>query len=151
MNTYKITNITNQLHKRDINFKTPVKIEYIDDRKKKVTEVKTGENLFLTVATLPLSIHRLRIKGLINISEASVADLKKINPPEKKTVKKTKTEKPKSLTTKSSNTESDTDEVKKSSRSKSSTTGKKSYSKSSSSKSTSTSSKTDSDEKESSN
>jgi hypothetical protein len=141
MNTYKITNITNQLHKRDVHFKTPVKIEYIDDRKKKVAEVKTGENLFLTVATLPLAIHRLRIKGLINITEASVADIKKINPPEKKTVKKTKIEKPKSLTTKSGNSESDT--LKKSSTSKSSTTKKKTYSKSSS-----TSSKTDSKKEE---
>lgn len=133
MNTYKITNITNQLHKRDVNFKTPVKIEYVDDRKKKVAEVKTGENLFLTVDSLPLSIHRLRIKGLINVSEVSVAELKKMTAPKNKSTKKAKPEKPKSsVTQKSSNTNSSST---KKSGSKSSSTKKRSYSKSSSSKS----------------
>lgn len=134
MNTYKITNITNNLHKRDVHFKTPVKIQYVDNRMKKIAEVKTGESLFLTVETLPLSIHRLRVKGLVDVSDASVAEVKKMNTP-KTTTSKPKTEKPKTTT-----------EPKKTYTSKSSTSKKKTYTKSGSSK---TDTKSSSTEKES--
>lgn len=75
MNTYKITNITNLAHKRDIKFNSPINIEYIDNRMKKVATIKAGNTMFLTVQSLPLSVHRLRIKKMITISEISPTEL----------------------------------------------------------------------------
>ena len=93
MNTYKITNITNLAHKRDVKYNSPINIEYIDNRVKKVATVKAGDTMFLTVHSLPLSVHRLRIKNLITISEVSPAELNKATKPnkvaKKKQVKKT--------------------------------------------------------------
>ena len=77
MNTYKITNITNSAHKRDAKYNSPINIEYVDNRVKKVATVKAGDTMFLTVQSLPLSVHRLRIKNLITISEVSPAELTK--------------------------------------------------------------------------
>jgi hypothetical protein len=126
MSTYKITNITDKLHKRDVHFKTPVKIQYIDNRMKKVSEVKTGESLFLTVDTLPLSIHRLRVKGLVDVVDASVAEIKKMKAPaspKKKVAPKAKKE-----------AEPKKTETKKASTSKSSTAKKRTSTKSTSTK-----------------
>jgi hypothetical protein len=146
MNTYKITNLTDQLHKRDVHFKTPVKIQYINNRVKKTVEIKTGENLFLSVESLPLSIHRLRIKGLISVIEVNTAEIKKMTTPtpSKKVSEKPKTEAPKPKTTSSSRGSKKTTSSKSSPK-------KRSYNKSTSStsKSSSTSNKTDSTERES--
>jgi len=77
MNTYKITNITNLAGKRDRKFNTIVNIEYIDGRTKKTIVLKAGDNVFLTINSLPLSVHRLRIKNLITIEEVNLAELTK--------------------------------------------------------------------------
>ena len=72
MNTYKITNITNQLGKRDTNFNMSLDIEYIENRAKKIFQLKSGESLVISVpASLPLSIHRLRLKKLITVTETN--------------------------------------------------------------------------------
>lgn len=77
MNTYKITNLTNQLGKRDSKYNSVVDIEYIDNRAKKVAKLKPGETVFLSVQSLPLTVHRLRIKNVITVSEVSPAELQK--------------------------------------------------------------------------
>ena len=77
MSTYKITNITNFAGKRDSKFNMTVDIEYVDNRTKKVINLKAGDSVYLTVQSLPLSVHRLRIKNLITVSEASPAELAK--------------------------------------------------------------------------
>jgi len=77
MNTYKITNITNLVGKRDSKFNSVVNIEYVDNRTKKTIVLKAGEDVFLTIQSLPLSVHRLRIKKLINVLEVSSVELKK--------------------------------------------------------------------------
>ena len=77
MNTYKITNITNLLGKRETNFNKVVDVEYLDKRIKKANKLKAGQTMFLSIPSLPLSVHRLRIKGLISISEVSPAELAK--------------------------------------------------------------------------
>ena len=77
MNTYKILNITNLVGKRDINFNKVVDIIYLDNRIKKVNKLKAGQSMFLSIQSLPLSIHGLRIKGLISITEVSAAELAK--------------------------------------------------------------------------
>ena len=77
MKTFKITNITNFAAKRDSKFNMAIDIEYIDNRTKKVINLKAGDNVFLTVDSLPLSVHRLRIKNLITIEEVNLAALTK--------------------------------------------------------------------------
>jgi len=86
MNTYKITNITNQLTKRERMFKSSIDIVYTDKRIKKTINVIAGQTIYLTVPSLPLSVNRLRIKKLITITEVSAAELMKMN----KTVKEPK-------------------------------------------------------------
>ena len=77
MNTYKITNLTNQRGRRDSKYNSVVYIEYIDNRAKKVAKLKPGETVFLSVQSLPLSVHRLIIKNVITVSEVSAAELQK--------------------------------------------------------------------------
>jgi len=94
MNTYKITNTTNLVGRRDVKYNKTVDIEYIDNRVKKNVKLKAGDTVFLTVNSLPLSIHRLRIKNLITVTEISAAEFnKKIKKTKPKKVKKTKAEK----------------------------------------------------------
>ena len=85
MNTYKITNITNLAHKRDSKFNSVINIEYVDNRMKKSFALKPGESVFLSVQSLPLSIHRLRIKKLVDVVEVSTAELNKAKPPKAST------------------------------------------------------------------
>ena len=77
MNTYKITNTTNTVGKRDPKYNSVAHIEYVDNRTKKIIALKAGESVFLTVSALPLSVHRLRIKKLVDIVEVSPAELQK--------------------------------------------------------------------------
>jgi hypothetical protein len=77
MNTYKITNLTNLLGRREARYNSVVDIEYVDNRARKVTQLKPGESVFLTVQSLPLSVHRLRIKKVIDVGEVSAAELQK--------------------------------------------------------------------------
>lgn len=89
MNTYKITNITHLAHKRDTKYNSPINIEYVDNRVKKIATINAGDTMFLTVRNIPLSLHRLRIKNLVSISEISPAELReKIEPAKPKGTKK---------------------------------------------------------------
>lgn len=91
MNSYKIINLTNLVGRRDSKYNTIVDIEYIDNRVKKSIKLKPGETVYLTISSLPLSIHRLRVKKLISISEVSAAEIAKTMEKERpKKVKKTK-------------------------------------------------------------
>lgn len=76
MNTYKITNLTNTAGKRDPKFNSTLDIEYVDAMMKKTLKVKPGESVYLQIHTLPLSVHRLRVKGLISVIEISPNELK---------------------------------------------------------------------------
>ena len=89
MSTYKITNITNTAGKRDFKFNSELSIEFIDNMIKKNISVKPGDSVFLTVQSLPLSVHRLRVKGLVTVSEISEVELAKtINEVKPKKAKK---------------------------------------------------------------
>jgi hypothetical protein len=104
MSTYKITNITNQLGKRDFKYNSELEIEYIDNITKKIIKVLAGETVFLTVSSLPLSVHRLRIKNLITVSEISANELEKlINDSKPKVVKKNVDEEEKKTATRVAN------------------------------------------------
>jgi hypothetical protein len=75
MNTYKITNITNFAGKRDFKFNSDLDIEYVDNMMKKTVKVKPNQTIYLTVESLPLSVHRLRVKNLVTVTEVSKNEL----------------------------------------------------------------------------
>ena len=93
MTTYKITNVTNLVGKRDPKHNSVVNIDYVDNRTKKTLVLKAGEEVFISVQSLPLSVHRLRIKKLIEIAEVSPALLRK-TAPKKPAAKKAAPKKP---------------------------------------------------------
>jgi hypothetical protein len=99
MSTYKITNITNLAGKREFKYNSVLDIDYVDEMMKKTVSVKPGDSLYLTVPTLPLSVHRLRVKKLITVTEISSEELEKAMKasqlkvkPEKKVLKETEVE-----------------------------------------------------------
>lgn len=69
MGTFKITNITNTLGKRDAKYNTVLSIGYVDDMLKKTINIKAGETVYLTIPSLPISAHLLRVKNLITVIE----------------------------------------------------------------------------------
>lgn len=71
MSTYKITNITNFLGKRDYNYNSNLDVEFVDNMMKKIVTIKPNDSVYLTIQSLPLSIHRLRVKNLITVSETN--------------------------------------------------------------------------------
>lgn len=95
MTAYKITNITENFGKRDRNFNKTVSISYVDQMERKTIALRPKETVFLTVPSLPIDIHSLRIKGLVSVSEISLKELKNIQKSQNKTTKKpvSKTEK----------------------------------------------------------
>jgi hypothetical protein len=76
MANYKITNVTNLAGKREIGFNTTISIDYVDSMMKKSIMVKPGETVFLQIGSLPLSVHRLRVKKLVNVVEVSDNEMK---------------------------------------------------------------------------
>jgi hypothetical protein len=75
MGTFKITNITNTLGKRDVKYNTVLGIEYVDDMLKKTIKIKAGETVYLTMPSLPISAHLLRVKNLITVTEVSDSEI----------------------------------------------------------------------------
>lgn len=92
MNTYKITNITNLAGKRDFKFNSELEIEYIDNMVKKSIKVKPKETVYLSVSKLPLSVHRLRVRGLVTVGEVSEKELTEVLAKLKKPEQKEKSE-----------------------------------------------------------
>lgn len=78
MNTYKITNLTNTVGKREFKYNSSLSIEYVSDMMKKTATVRPGESLYLTVSELPISVHRLRVKNLVSVVEISQNELENL-------------------------------------------------------------------------
>jgi len=90
MVTYKITNITNLAGKRDIKYNSTLDIDYVDSMMKKTIKVMPGETVYLQISSLPLSVHRLRVKRLISVVEITDTELKRtMNAAKPKEVKPT--------------------------------------------------------------
>lgn len=133
MSTYKITNITDNLGKRDVNYNKTLKIDYVDDMMRKTIDLPTQEVVYLTTDDLPLSVHKLRVKNLVTVVEISAQELKSIindNKPkkvEKDTSKKVNTNKPKKKsTTTTTTTKKNTSSTRKSTSNSSSSKSRKS-------------------------
>lgn len=78
MNTYKITNITNSIAKRDIHYNTTIDIEYVVSMSKKIISIKPGNSVFLTIPSLPISIQRMKIKKMITVTEMTPLEMDSI-------------------------------------------------------------------------
>jgi hypothetical protein len=86
MANFKITNITNTLAKRHSNHNTSLDIDYVDGFKKISYSLRPNEEFFITTNTLPLSVHKLRMKNLVTVVEISTKELTS-NKKEKEIVK----------------------------------------------------------------
>lgn len=75
MTRYKITNITNLLGKREFKNNSILDIEYVDGMLKKKIQIRPNETIYLSLNKLPISIHKLRIKGLVTVTEISEKEL----------------------------------------------------------------------------
>jgi len=78
MKTYKIKNITNNFNKRDINYNSTLNIDYINGMTKKTIKLKPDNEFYLKVLSLPVSIHLLRLKGLIIVEEVNDKKIDKL-------------------------------------------------------------------------
>lgn len=78
---YKIKNITGKLPKRHVNKDMLLKIEYHVGFQKKFSKLGVDEEILLTCRTLPVSIHNLRAKNLIIISEISENEFARLQKP----------------------------------------------------------------------
>jgi len=107
MGTYKITNITNLLGKRDYKYNSTLDVDYVDGLIKKKIKIKAGESVNLTIDNLPLSVHRLRVKNFIIVNEIE----KVVEVKQKK--KKVVTSKPKVKSKKESTKKTTTTSTKK--------------------------------------
>ena len=103
MNTYKITNITSQLGKRQANYNSTLKVSYIDGMERKNLFIKPDEEVYFTTVSLPISLHKFRVKGLVSISDVTDKELRNVKNEDAskkpKVIKKTKTSAKKKATT----------------------------------------------------
>ena len=90
MVTYKITNITNTLGKREFKFNSTLDVSFVNGMERKIIKLKPGDSVYLTIPTLPLSIHRLRMKGLVTVVEVNENDLPSKKKTKRKSTKKSK-------------------------------------------------------------
>lgn len=81
---YKIKNITNNLPKRHVDKDRVLKVEYHVGFQKKFREVYPNEEILMTCRTLPVSIHGLRAKKLITVSEISENEFIRLQKPSSK-------------------------------------------------------------------
>jgi hypothetical protein len=129
MANYKITNITDKLGKRDFKSNSELEITVVSGMVKKNIKLKPNDSVFLRTDSLPLSVHRLRVKGLITVSQVDDKEMPSSTP--KKSEPKPQSKKkptPKKPTT---------------SRKSSSSSSKKTYTKKSTSSTTKSTSKED--------
>lgn len=87
MSTYKLTNTTNLAGKRDFKYNSVLDITVVEGMVKNTMKLKPGDTVYLTVASLPLSVHRLRVKGLVTVVEVSPSDVPKKAKPQKTPIK----------------------------------------------------------------
>lgn len=98
MNTYKITNITNLAGKRDFKFNSDLNVEFVDNMVKKNVIIKPNESVYLSVSSLPLSVHRLRVKGLVTVTEVGEKELSELLAKSNKEKERKKPEQKKQVT-----------------------------------------------------
>ena len=69
MKYFKIKNLTNTFEKRNAKTNTVLEVSYVENMTKKTKKIHPDEVLYIELPTLPLSIHKMRINGLVAVSE----------------------------------------------------------------------------------
>ena len=80
---YKIKSLTDTLPKRNSFYKKNVDFFYVNNMKKKVITVRPGEEIYLIIDGLPLSLKKLMMKGLLLVSENAGEQKKQLQPSKK--------------------------------------------------------------------
>ena len=78
---YKIKNITGNLPKRHINKDTNLSIEYQVGFHKKFKNLNFNDEIVLSCRRLPISVHGLRAKQLITVTEISENEFMRLQKP----------------------------------------------------------------------
>ena len=78
MSIFKITSLTNSGNKRESKYNTSLNIDYIDNMQKKTIVLKPGGVIYLSISSLPISIHKLRVRNLIIVDEISSNELSEV-------------------------------------------------------------------------
>jgi hypothetical protein len=78
---YKIKNITGKLPKRHVNKDTILNIEYQVGFHKKFKKLNFNDEIVLSCRRLPISIHGLRAKQLITVTEISENEFMRLQKP----------------------------------------------------------------------
>lgn len=87
---FKITSLTNNLPKRHPNKGAALTIEYRDKYAQKTQQLFPSATLYLAAPSLPVNLHKLRMRGLVSIVEVSKNIFMKLtNPNDIKKVKST--------------------------------------------------------------
>jgi hypothetical protein len=106
MNTFKVTNITDRLGKRHPNYNSTLNVSYVDQMERKSLLLEPKKTIYFSAASLPLSLHRFRMKNLVSVSEITEQELLKLkNEPTKNEAKKEKKSTPKKKTVSKSSSE----------------------------------------------
>jgi len=85
MGYYKITSLTAKLPKRHQFKDKTIDIDYRDSFKQTSKALPVGGTLYISAPSLPVNLHKLRMKKLINVVEVSKNTFMKLqNPPKPK-------------------------------------------------------------------
>lgn len=98
MSFYKIINITHTLGKRKPECNTILDIIYVENLIKKTIKIKPRDTVYISIGSLPLSVHRLRVLKLVAVIEVSEREVideqnKKLNKKKLGVVNKTASKK----------------------------------------------------------
>ncbi len=67
MTNYKISNITDKLNKRDVNYNKIIDFKFVDGMYVRHIKIEPGDFVVLTISKLPISVQKYKLKNLINI------------------------------------------------------------------------------------
>lgn len=96
MKTFKITNITGSLTKRHPNYNSTLNISYLDQMERKTMFIEPNKTVYFTADSLPLSLHRFRMKKLVAIVELNEQELLRLQKEKSGDKKEIKSEEKKS-------------------------------------------------------
>lgn len=66
---YKITNLTDLLNKRDVDYNRKLTIDYLENMTNKKIDILPKQSTYIKINNLSLTAHKLRVKGLISVVE----------------------------------------------------------------------------------
>lgn len=68
---YKLLNTTFKLNKRDENYNKTLYFDYVDGFEKKTITIRPSQLIYIEFKNLPISLHRLRMQGLVSVLQVT--------------------------------------------------------------------------------